>query len=314
MKKIILAFATIATIASCSKENVETTDVWNGELRISSGITTRASGTSWDDGDEIGVFMSLTGSTTEVGTHNTPYSTTLSAASTTASFSVLSTIDAQFDPLYYPQSGQVDIVAHYPYDEDASLSIYPINVENQTSAKDIDFMSAKMVNVVKSSTELNLEFYHLLSQLNITLTPATDGGLTEGQLASATVTVSGTQVEAEAELSADYDNVNDKYIPTAKFTISGDATYLSLEASSSKASFILVPQTTDVTITITVSGVGVFTVEVDDMALESGNEYNYTISVSKTAAKIEGATIVGWGNGDEGNDGKDYGELDANDL
>lgn len=299
--------AAIAIMASCAKENVETTDVWDGELRISSGIETRASGTMWDDGDAIGVFMNETDNYEPIGTHNTPYSTSLSAASATASFSVVSTTDAPFDPLYYPQSDKVDIMAHYPYNADATVVTYPIDVTTQTPSKNIDFMSAKMVGVEKSKDELKLEFFHLLSQLKITLAPADGGGLTTDDLASATVKVSGTQVTAEAKVG--YDSTEG--VPTATYTLSGEATDLSLVTSSSVATFILVPQTADVTITITVDKVGEFYVSVSSMALTSGDEHSYTISVSRTAAIISGAKINGW---DEDGEVVDEGKLDASDY
>ncbi|MFR9566852.1 MAG: fimbrillin family protein [Rikenellaceae bacterium] len=303
MNKVISAIAAIAILASCAKTEDSTTDNWDGELRISSGISTRASGTTWEENDAIGVFMSTTGTETAVGAHNTKY-TTLSTSST-AEFSVHS----DFTDLYYPQSGNVDIVAHYPYSESAALTTYSVDVSDQSDLTAIDFMSAKMVGVAKSKTALALTFYHLLSQLKVTLTPAEDGGLTAAELASATIKVSGIQVAATA--TVDYDTTNE--VPTATYSLSGDATALSLTASSSEATFIVVPQTADVTFTITVAGYGDFYATASGATFTSGDEHAYTISVSRTAVKIEGATINPWGTGEsESLDADDYVETTFN--
>lgn len=298
MKNIFLAALALVALASCSKtESVEISNVWSGELRISSGIETRATETTWEADDTIGVFMSNTGTTDAVGLHNTKYST--SSTATSATF----TVDADFDELYYPQSGDVDIVAHYPYNSSATLSTYPIDVEAQSDLTTIDFMSAKMVGVAKSKTALALKFYHLLSQLKVTLTPATDGGLTVSDLAAATITVSGTQTSATATLG--YDSTEE--MPTATFSLSGNTVDLSLAATNSIATFIVVPQTTSLTFTITVAEVGEFYVTINNTKLTPGDEHSYAISVSRTTATIEGATINPWGSGSsESLDASDY--------
>lgn len=283
-----MAFALVA-LASCSKTDNVDTDGWNGELLITSGIETRASGTTWENGDAIGVFMNYTDTYDAVGLHNTKYTT--SSTTTKAEFTVDSNND--FVDLYYPQSGNVDIMAHYPYDKDATVTTYPVDVTDQTDLTVIDFMSAKMVNVAKSQDARALSFYHMLSQLKVTLVPADNGGLTAADLAEAIVTVSGTQVAAKA--TVDYDKTNVK--PTATFELSGIATDLSVEAESGVATFIVIPQTQDMTFTITIDEVGEFYVTTSDVEFTSGDEHNYTISVSKTAVKIEGATINAWGTG-----------------
>ncbi len=288
MKKILLSALALLTLASCVKnEDVATSDTWNGELRISSGIETRASGKTWDSGDAIGVFMNLTtGDYDAVGDPNTKYTTT--SINTSADF----TVATNFSDLFYPASGTVDIVAHYPYNGSAELATYPVNVTTQTTPKNIDFMSAKKLDVAKSSDELNLVFYHLLSQLSITLTAATGGGLTEADLKGATVTVSGTVAEATANVGYA------EGVPTATYDVSaGTAVDLSLTAGDDETSvtFIVVPQTKSVTFIITLAdGKTSYSTAATTLGFTSGNNHSYTLSVSNTAVEIKGATIEDW--------------------
>ncbi len=285
MKKIIIALTALLALASCSKEEIKLPDSWNGELRISSGIATRASGTIWDDGDEIGVFMSETGTYNAVGTHNTKYATTSTIE--TATF----TIDSEFAELYYPQSCNADIVAQYPYNENATVSTYPVDVADQSEPQTIDFMLAKMENVAKSKNPLNLKFYHMLSKLTIQLKADETDGLTDKHLKEATVTVDGTSFAATANVG--YDKT--KNIPTAEFEVDDEKKALSLTAENNVASFILVPQTADVVISVSVPNIGTFSVPAIAMTLTSSNEYNYTITVNSHSARITGSTINGWG-------------------
>lgn len=291
MKKILFSAIAIVAMVGCSKTESIEIENWDGELQITSGIETRASETTWEANDAIGVFMSNTGTTTAIGAHNTKYTT--SSTTSTAEF----TADTGTTPLYYPQSGSVDIVAHYPHNASSSVDSYPVDVTDQDDLTAIDFMSSKVVGVAKSSTALDLKFYHLLSQVKVVLEPATDGGLTTDDLKSATVTISGTKATATATL--DYDTTNSK--PTASYVTSGNATDLSVTAASSTAKLIVVPQSATVTFTITVANAGVFVSTISSVAtFASGDEHTYTISVSKTAVTIKEATFKGWDSGNTG--------------
>lgn len=131
MKKILfLAFALVA-LASCSKsESVES--VSDDMLQITSGIATRAVDQTWDSGDTIGVYMTETGSTEDyIGEPNTPYSTTSDGIS--ANFSVVS----PSAPLYYPQSGNIDLMAYYPYVEGVDVD----EVDYAITASEFDIES-----------------------------------------------------------------------------------------------------------------------------------------------------------------------------
>ena len=63
MKKKTVLIAIVAIIlASCNNATEET--VWNGELLISSAISTRATEQTWEANDAIGVYMFTTATTT----------------------------------------------------------------------------------------------------------------------------------------------------------------------------------------------------------------------------------------------------------
>ncbi len=298
MKKIILALAVIATVASCSKsDNVETPDNWGGELRITSGIATRAVDQTWDSGDAIGVYMTQTGSTTKyIGEANTHYSTT--STSTSADFSVVSP-DEQ---LYYPQSGDVDILAYYPYVSGVEVGAYPVNVLTQTPSKSIDLMIATAEEVVKSKTAIPLTFDHKLSKVVVTLTPAENSGLTIDDLKSMSVVLSGTKAEATYDLNTESIDFGENQaaaitLPTA---VVGTA--------SAVITSIVIPQSATPTFTFTLGGTDSYSVTASAMTFVSGSEHNYTIEITKTAAIITGSKINKWG------DGADESGLTADDL
>ncbi len=298
MKKVLFSAIAIAAMVGCSKTEEIEIDNWNGELRITSGIESRASGTLWESGDAIGVFMSETTTTTAVGLHNTQYTTDTDTGS--AEFKTPDTVT----PLYYPQSGTVDIVAHYPYNTSASVDSYPIDVTSQSVITDaqgattdnsdltaIDFMSTKkMVGESKSSSAISLTFYHLLTQVKVVLTPG--DGLTADDLKTATVKISGTKATATAGLT--YDATT--YKPSATFDTNGatTATDLSVKAVDGTATLIVVPQSDNVTFTITVANIGDLTTAATDLTFTSGYEQTYSIEVNRTAASITSSTIFGW--------------------
>ncbi|MFI3262950.1 MAG: fimbrillin family protein, partial [Rikenellaceae bacterium] len=68
MKKIVYIFSLAVAIgfASCQKSEVQTQEE-SSEVVFTSGISTRVTGTAWDEGDQIGVFMYNNGATAVSG-------------------------------------------------------------------------------------------------------------------------------------------------------------------------------------------------------------------------------------------------------
>ncbi len=282
--------AAIATMASCAKkESVETESVYSNELKITSGIATRAVDQNWEEGDAIGVYMTEKGSTTEyIGKANTQYSTT--STTTEADFSVVSP-DV---PLYYPQSGNVDIMAYYPYVSDVTVSAYAVKVTTQSPSKDIDLMIATESDVKKSNDKIALTFDHKLSKVVITLTPAEDGGLTISDLKDMTVVLSGTKAEATYNLNATTTPISFGENEAADITL---ATAVVGEESA-VITAIVIPQTATPKFTFTLnSGSDKYDVTASEIEFVGGSEHNYSIQITKTEAIIQGSTINAWSSG-----------------
>ncbi len=299
MKRILLSAIALVVLVSCSKtEDVES--AYDGELKITSSIATRAVDQNWESGDAIGVYMTETGSTTDyVGKANTQYSTTSTTES--ADFSVVSP-DVM---LYYPQSGDIDLMAYYPYKSDISVGAYPLDVTTQSPSKNIDLMIATASKVEKNKDAIPLTFDHKLSKVVITLTPADNSGLSVDDLKDMSVVLSGTITEATYDLNATTSPIDfgddaaaaDITLPTA---VVGE--------TSAVITSIVIPQSATPKFTFTLGGTDSYDVTASSMEFVGGNEHNYTIAITKTAAIITGSKINNWV------DGADESGLTADDL
>ena len=98
------------------------------------GATTRVTGSSWDDGDAIGVFMTAAGTplSTSALSQNVEYKTTGAN-----SFEPVNESEA----IYFPFDGSgVDFIAYYPYREEIIDFTYPVSLYSQSSQADIDLL------------------------------------------------------------------------------------------------------------------------------------------------------------------------------
>ncbi len=274
MKKIVLAMAVIATMASCSKDTNQVDNFSDEVVRISSGIATRASGTEWKAGDKISVF------TTETGQVECLYENKKHIAKS-------SNTSSTFDPatsgdyIFYPAKTNIDIYASYPFADATTLAAYAIDVTEQGDHTLIDLMVAKKSNILKSADAVEMTFDHKLTQIEVTLSAKENGGFSDSDLAAATVTVGGTMV------TGNYNFVTDK------ITTSGGADDLSLAATSNVATLMVIPQTATPEFTITVADVD-YCVTASKLEMEGGFTYSYAISVSKTEVEITGSKINSW--------------------
>lgn len=146
---------------------------------------------SWEQGDEIGVFMKKAG-TEEVIRGNVPYVT----KSGNGNFV------GKNGPMEFPEGEgvKVDFIAYYPYTTRAeNFKQYDIDLTNQQNQRALDLMKAvNLVNRDATSPQGNLQFRHLLSKLVLNLTPS-QGASLKGIKA----TVSALKVKGNANLAAD---------------------------------------------------------------------------------------------------------------
>ncbi len=260
-------------MASCAKENIGVESFNDNVVRLSSGIATRASGTEWAADDAISVFTT-TSTLDQSFAANKKYATSDSGKS--ANFAPVTSDDY----IHYPES-EIDIYAIYPYAAATTATAYAIDVATQTNHPAIDLMMATKKGVEKSGDAVAMTFDHMLSQIEVTLVAAEDGGFEDSDLATVDVEIAGTKVAGNYNLTAD------------EITLSGDAETLELETAENKATFMVIPQTATPEFIITVSDVE-YKVKASEIALASGNIYAYEISVSQTSIKINGFVINDW--------------------
>lgn len=283
MKKIALAIAAVAILASCNKENNKIPA--SRAVEFTNGVITRASGTEWGTTDEIGIYMFNTGKTTVVESKgNIQYINSKeyegsSPVLTSATFTV---VDAD-ETIYYPQGNvAVDFLAYYPYSNSkvsATDFIYEVDVTSQIKPAEIDLMVSKnLTNKSLSTTAaLGLEFTHALSQVNFIV----NSGTGSPELAGLTITVGGLKNVATYDLTTGTIDFGSNM--ASELTVSG-------------LSAIIIPQTADLTFTFkTTANPTGFKVTKDAMTFNAGENTTLTFNLNRTGVSFEGeSTINDW--------------------
>ncbi len=282
MKKLIYTLLSLLLFASCDRDDGAYSGQGSGELQITSSIATRASGTSWAEGDDIGVSMYAINTTSAYGAENTLYTT----ATSSGNFSSTT-------PLYFPAAADVDLLAYYPYVSEVDLGAYGLSVGGTQTESEIDLMKATATELQSTSEAVNLTFYHTMSKLQITLSDSET--VSASDLVGGTMTLSGAVTEGSYNLHTDV-------ITLSAATDDIEATI----SSEGGAEMILIPQTlSDALLTFeTVAGV-IYTTNLS-ATFASGDQTSYTASMSLMAANLSGAVISPWGEGN-GTDGESLG-------
>ena len=200
MKKMTKFFA-LALLAgamvSCSTEDTAPTTA-NGKVAVqfTGGISvnTRASGLAWAEGDKIGIFMTgtnqpLSADAIQEGVDNICYQSNGSTG-----FSPIS----GGKTIFFPIDGDVDFYSYYPQ---TTVNDYKValDVTDQTKQEAIDFMYAKTEGCNKATPQVDLKFFHKLSNLILEVQPG--NGLTQEDLKKMTVTVKGQNTKATFNLA-----------------------------------------------------------------------------------------------------------------
>ncbi|MFR9602693.1 MAG: fimbrillin family protein [Rikenellaceae bacterium] len=287
MKKIIYSALALLTLASCSKTDETTTITTDGEVRITSSIATRTSGNTWDSGDEIGVYMSTNGADPyvvgDLG-ENVLYTTTYGDGTFTTSTTTT---------LYYPASGNVNLLAYYPYvattaDYTFDAEAYPVNVAVQTTQGDIDLMVATVTNQAKTISPVGLVFDHKLSNIVLNVTNG-DGYANLSAIGKISkIELSGGVTTADFNLTNDDISLGSD-TETIEFVVSQTTTAITAEA-------IIIPQTlsnSNATLSVTTEAGAVHTVALNG-TYDIGSQYSYDLKLSLTALTISGAKIEDW--------------------
>jgi formylglycine-generating enzyme required for sulfatase activity len=243
--------------------------------------------TQWSAGDETGIFM--TGDT-----GNRKY--TVSNVSTGA----LSA--AAGNELYYPQSGNVDFIAYYPWKSGQTLGNYPVDVSTQTNPAAIDLLySNNATGKNKSSGAVQLSFTHALAKLALTVQKGT--GI--ASLSGLTATIKGMNTRANFDLSASSFGA-----ASAQADITPLCTQTPTATADGNYEALLLPRSTSgVTVEFALNGATYTWTPAAGTpalsALQGGYRYAYTITVNKTGITVSDGTITPWtGTGNTAQSGK----------
>ena len=202
------------------------------------------------------------------------------------------TLSRENDPYYWTSRDPVTISAWWPFDN-ADITQMPAVKVAEDQSKLADFQNSDFISAENRKVEFNnptLEFTHRTARVTIELKPGT--GFTS--VAGATVSL--------VSLSADNGN------PTAikSYNASGN-TYEALTAPQTVAAgkpFVKVEL-----------GGGTFYFRPqNNVVLEAGNRYTYTVKVNATGLALEGCTIGDWADGGgESGEAEDLGYSIQND-
>ena len=280
MKKMTKFFA-LALLAgamvSCSTEDIAPS-TQNGKVAVqfTGGISvnTRASGQAWADGDKIGIFMTetkqpLSSDAIREAVDNVCYQT-----DERGSFSPI----PDGKTIYFPIVGNVDFYAYYPQ---TTVSDYKValNVADQRKQEAIDFMYAKTTGCNKANPQVDLTFFHKLSNLVLNVQPG--DGLTQEDLEKMTVKVKGQNTKATFNLVDG--TISGEEIPA-------DITMKTTEAGKQYEAILLPTEEETRVIEFDLNnGYDAPFVWTMPVKLEGGKRYHYTVvKLSRSAVEISG--------------------------
>lgn len=304
LKKTILLMTTLAAaalITSCTNDNDETT-ANDGAVRFTAGIgreavatpQTRAAGTTWGAGDEIGIFM------VDHGT------TSIAEAAQNKQY-VTGKGDGAFTPavgheIYYPMDNNhaVDFIAYYPYREDIDFGTWSFldiaTTQTDATQAATDLMWAKADNSGSGytkgrNTTVALTFGHCLAKLTMNCKVDASVGAPE-VLDGCTVTIHGMNTRKAFVLATG----------TLETMIKTPADITPRKAATVPAGFhatydaIILPDgyaDGQVTVDFATAGGETFTWNVGYIDLEPGHEYIYEVTITRTEV-VANCTIKPW--------------------
>lgn len=300
-------------LAGCSNDENEPVDNWNGEIRLSSGVTTQTrantQATQIQEGEGVYVWADKASATPDY----------IKAWKLTAgSSNDFITGTSQ----YYPTDGSnLDFYALHGNFKEATFTEntteFPTtaivhSVEADQSNTDMkayaksDLLYAVKKNVGRSSSAVQLPFYHILSKVEVALKSG-DGN---PDLTGATVTIVGTQLKADftpgknatmtdqsarAAMIAITEGDNDaapitiRTVTTTDFdsnTEYGEAVVLPKQTISQNAAFIQVKLANGAVFSYKIP-------EAEGLTLESGKKYTYKITVKQSGLTVT-SKIADW--------------------
>lgn len=295
MKQYIYLAAT-ALLFACSSNDDEVITPADGDVALQvntaiGNVTTRASGTTWAEGDRIGI---TTTNTTRTQYTNIPYKWN------GTKFGVDNEKGAN-GGIYFQDSDPVTFSAYYPFTGTANSELgtvsKTITVDDQLAANRplIDYLFASGAKASKNSPTVNFTgsyaFSHCMSQITFTFIDGTDVEL-KGKL---TYTLGGLVLKGTFDTKTGTAEA-DKNADTSTLTITPEETVTTTDGKYAAAPIILFPQSANTaSLLLTVDNVDYSaTLTIPDGALEAGKNYVYNVTVSRAGLVVDAAKINDW--------------------
>lgn len=179
MKKILYLFALLVSICSCVK--VDNLNNLKDNFLTFSTVQSKATQTTWETGDKIGIFMVRQSAP---GVWETIVDEAFNKCYVTNGDGLFAPFTPA-DAIKAPQDGGlVNFVAYYPYDVDLPVSLpcfWSLDMLQQSDLANSNFMVSRNLEGVKvDNTVLALDFKKPLSRIAINIRTQMDNSLLEG--------------------------------------------------------------------------------------------------------------------------------------
>jgi hypothetical protein len=291
----ISAVLVSALLSGCIEDGTTTGSPAKGvAVKFSTSISkTRAYGNMWEPDDQIGVWMVPAGSTDWSDPETAPIGSNMlyGHSSKTDDANVVFTGIGDENTLVWPEEGNVDFVAYYPYlAQGIDGSIYPIDLSNQDPQNEIDLMysdNAADLNISSGNPELS--FSHKLTKLVFNITDA--GGTS---LDDMTATFEGLPATAEFDLSTGEivegsEGNPEDFDAALVSTFNNDEDENAVNETAIVEAIVLPGSELDYTLTFDLSNgeKAVFTPREIPVTYEAGKRYIYNISLKQGPTNIE---------------------------
>ena len=266
-KTLIFSFGLAATLlaTSCTKEeNFNQTQ----DIVFSSSISSRATDTSFEGNDEIGISM-------------TPGNATNVLYSTEDGISFSST-----NPITYGMAGNVetvDFTAVYPYKEGSiSNSVYnfTLSTNPETPLTENDVMLASATEIPVGSKNVNLDFKHKLVKVVVQLSDANGQAITGAQLKINNQQLAGSLNLSDATVTST-DAADDKMPFAANASIRGQYQTIVMPSAPVQGRYIEV-----------IHEEKTYTLPVDNQEFVSGKKLTFTATLNANGTVDPGKPII----------------------
>ncbi len=254
MKKSFIAMACLLLLAACNKPGTEPVNpaARNSQFQVRiTPVITRATETSFEDGDQIGLSINRSASV---------YATNAKLTFTNSVFSG--------DLNWYNASDAATLAAYYPYDAAGVPASFTVAADQSSGIGSSDFIAAYKEEVSPSATAITMPFQHKFTRLKLTVT-------NESGLPIQSVGISGARLTAS--LAADFTATVDETTDPGQVSAydAGEGIYYA----------IIPPQTAALTITVTVGGKEL-TQALVETALAAGKQYGVSIVATEQDIQV----------------------------